>query len=100
MVVHRNSLTVLPDTCLNFPCNETCGPDCELCWDCLDLDQRYDMQLAYLEQKSIGDMKRLFPPKTDLRKNPEKDFWKLLEPQSRLHLKWFMEMCIKDESFC
>lgn len=100
MVVHRNSLSVMPETCLNFPCNETCETGCELCWDCLDLDQRYDMQLAYLEQKSSGDMKRLFPPRKGFVEKAQNDFWDSLKPQSRLHTKWFMEMCQKDEKFC
>lgn len=100
MVVHRNSLTVTSETCLNSPCNETCNAECELCWNCLNLSQRYDMQLAYLEQKSSGDMKRLFPPKKEFIEKAQNDFWDSLQPQSKLHTKWFMKMSTKDENFC
>lgn len=100
MVVHPNSLSVLPDTCMNFPCNETCAEECELCWDCLDLDRRYELQLAYLEQMNSGDMKRLFPPKSDFLRTADDKFWASLEPESRHHTMWFAEMCKKHEKFC
>lgn len=99
MVAHKNSLTVRPETCLNHPCNETCEtPQCDLCWKCLNDTQTYEMRQAYLEQKSRGDMKRLFPPTKDF--DIEKDFWESLGPENRLHLKWFNEMCEKDHDFC
>lgn len=62
MICHPESVTVLPDHCTTAPCNETCLYFmCKLCWDCLSQDQKYDVQVAYREQKSSGDMKRVFP---------------------------------------
>ena len=62
MICHPESITVLPDHCTTAPCNESCMLFmCKLCWGCLSQDQKYDVQVAYREQKSSGDMKRVFP---------------------------------------
>lgn len=100
MVVHRNGLTVNPKTCLNHPCNETCSVECELCWNCLSLNNQYDMRVAYLEQMQSGDMRRIFPPKKEFLETADDDFWNSLQPQSKLQAKWFHEMCKKSEKFC
>lgn len=100
MVVHRNSLTVKAEICMKLPCNQTCFSQCELCFNCLTQDQRYDLQLAYMEQMDSGEMKRLFPPSKDFVENSGEDFWNSMLPESKLHVKWFHEMCQKDKKFC
>lgn len=60
---HDNSLTVLPEVCTKDPCNKSCNAlECELCWDCLDKNFKYDLKLAYLEHMNMGEMKRVVPP--------------------------------------
>lgn len=100
MVVHPNSLKVLPKTCMNFPCNQLFAPQCELCWNFLHQDQKYDLLVAYLGQMRVGEMKRLFPPKKDFMDEADEHFWNSLQHESKLHVKWFMEMCKKDDKFC
>lgn len=63
MMGHEESLTVLPETCVNSPCNGTCeAPECKLCWHCQGRNQRHDLHVAYRENKHRGAMKRVFPP--------------------------------------
>lgn len=63
MICHEESLTVMPETCINKPCNETCdSAECQWCWNCLSKNQRHDQHLAYREAKHRGSMKRVFPP--------------------------------------
>lgn len=62
-ICHVNSLTVLPETCMNSPCVESCdAPECELCWNCLTHNFKWDLMMAYLEHMNKGDMKRVVPP--------------------------------------
>lgn len=62
-VCHVNSLTVLPEICMKPPCINSCdAPECELCWDCLTRNFRWDLKMAYLEHMNRGDMKRVVPP--------------------------------------
>lgn len=100
MVVHSNSLKVKPETCMSFPCNQSYAPQCELCWNFLNQDRRYDLRIAYLEQMRSGEMKRLFPPKKDFMAETDDGFWDSLQRESKHHLKWFIEMCKRDEKFC
>lgn len=60
---HEESITVRPEECVNRPCNETCDAvECELCWQCLDNNEKHDLHLAYREIKHRGSMRRVFPP--------------------------------------
>jgi tubulin monoglycylase TTLL15 len=100
MVVHRNSLKVKPEICMDFPCDHMYAPQCDLCWNFLNQDRRYDLQVAYLEQMHSGEMKRLFPPKKDFMDDTDSSFLDEVQLESQLHVRWFVEMCKKDEKFC
>ena len=63
MVAHEESWTILPETCINKPCNETCTDSeiCKLCLRCMNNNQKHELHLAYREAKNRGAMKRVFP---------------------------------------
>lgn len=100
MVANRDSMSVLPETCLSASCLDCKNDDCELCWKCMDGTARYDLIQAYREQLNSGDFKRLFPPDEKFMATANDDFWNDLLDANRMHFKWFVEMCKKNRKFC
>lgn len=96
MAYHFHSFSVLPQICMNSPCNITCkDSECNLCNKCLKLNQKYDLRMAYQEQMNIGVMKRVFPV-TNLKSTE----FASLSSENQLHSKWFIEMCKNNKRFC
>lgn len=98
MVCHKESLTTNPRVCIDTPCRENCdAKECDLCWNCLSQNQRFDLHLAYRETKNKGAMKRVFPPSKEALSD---DYLQSLSKANRWMTKWFLEMCKKDSDFC
>lgn len=62
MICHPESITVMPEICANKPCSDSCDLDmCKMCWECLNLDEKYELQVAYREHRNRGAMRRVIP---------------------------------------
>jgi hypothetical protein len=99
MAAHPNGMSVKPEICVN-ECSKCEEEKCEICWHCLDNNEKYDRILAYREQINIGDFKRLFPPEKDFLDEAEEEFWDKLNEENEKHVKWYREMCKKNKKFC
>lgn len=98
MVCHHESLTTNPRICIDTACKDNCkAKECELCWNCLTNNQRYELHLTYREIKSKGAMKRIFPPSKELLSD---EYLRSLTKSNQLLARWFLAMCEKDHDFC
>lgn len=61
MVMGTAGILVKPELCVNYPCNETCPTECNLCKNCMTSTQSYDLIQAYQEAMHVGAFKRIFP---------------------------------------
>lgn len=62
MICHPESITVLPEMCGNEPCSVSCDLEmCKMCWQCKNLDEKYELQMAYREHRNRGAMRRVIP---------------------------------------
>lgn len=91
--INEDDVKVELETCNSDPCDDDCTVEkCKLCWQCLDNNQRFDIKMAYGEQKRIGKFKRLLP---DV--NADTTF---ARDSNKYHQRWFKVMCEKDKRFC
>jgi hypothetical protein len=88
-----SDVKVQSEFCDGAQCIDSCRSEkCSLCWQCLDDDERFDVEMAYGEQKRIGSFKRLFP-NANLHTFFMSDF-------NKKHSEWFNFMCEKNRIFC
>ncbi|KAG5668597.1 hypothetical protein PVAND_016533 [Polypedilum vanderplanki] len=102
MICHDETLTVLPEICINSPCNDTCSDKnlCSLCFNCMTNNQKHELHLAYRETKNKGTMKRVFPaPAADIEEMDD-EYLNNLNEENRWLTLWYIEMCKKDVDFC
>ena len=89
----ENNVRVRSEICNGSECIDSCRTEkCSLCWQCLDDDERFDLQMAFGEQKRIGSLKRLFP-NVNLHSFFMSDF-------NKQHTNWFKFMCKENRVFC
>lgn len=89
----ENNVKARSEICNGAECRDSCRLEkCVLCWQCLDDDERFDLQMAYGEQKRIGAFKRLFP-NVNLHPFFMSDF-------NKHHTNWFKLMCENNKIFC
>ncbi|KAG5669196.1 hypothetical protein PVAND_017089 [Polypedilum vanderplanki] len=102
MVAHPNGMTIKPEICLSDTCINNCDdPICNICWHCLNVNEKFERILAYREQMNLGDFKRLFPPNREVfNKLPINLVEENLLEETRKHVEWFFEMCKKNNKFC
>lgn len=90
---NENNVRVQSEFCDGSECIDSCRSEkCSLCWQCLDNDERFDLAMAYGEQKRIGKFKRLFP-NVNLHSFFMSDF-------NKHHTNWFKYMCESNKIFC
>lgn len=103
MVAHIHSRTILPDFCI-FECDNVCTGRCKLCTRCQTSTHMYEVIVAYREQMSSGDFKRLFPPDMEFYKElgNHEEYIEKFDYVNRLYLQWFYEMCKtkRNRHFC
>ena len=98
MVVYHDALTVKPEICLNYPCNEDCEDEaCKFCWNCLQVNKKFEMIQAFHEQMNRGHFTRLFPVEKE---EIAEDLWEDVTSVNKFYIEWFKEMCKKNEHFC
>lgn len=89
----ENDVKVQSETCNGSTCAESCRSEkCSLCWQCLDDDERFDLAMAYGEQKRVGKFQRLFP---DVKLH---SFF--MSDANKQHTSWFKLMCEENQNFC
>jgi len=114
----KSSMTVFPETCMSKPCNESCeAAACDVCWNCLSADQKFDRRRAYVNFYNQGEFTRIIPPSNVMRivnrlhfhqqftpqefmKNAGDDYWNSLTPANRRQSQWMMGMCLKMKRYC
>lgn len=90
---NENDVKVQSEFCDGAECIDSCrSKKCKLCWQCLDDDERFDLAMAYGEQKRVGSFKRLFP-------NPNLHSF-FMTDFNKQHTNWFKFMCEKNRIFC
>lgn len=102
MVAHINGRTILPEFCIP-ECDHHCDGKCKLCTRCQTSTHMYNIVLAYREQLSSGDFKRLFPPDKEFYDAIDRDVYiEKFDFVNQLYLEWFYWMCYdkKNRHFC
>ncbi|CAO1415734.1 unnamed protein product [Diamesa serratosioi] len=99
LINNPRTVSVLPNVCMQAPCNESCDSyKCELCRQCMSEDQKYDTIVALQEQTNRGAFKRLFPV-SNYGDFGSVDFDEL-SSADQMHFDWFVEMCKTNKHFC
>lgn len=94
MVSNPSDIAVNIESCVKNSCLENChNPECELCTNCLTIDQQQELHEAYREHTRRGGFKRVFPSKS----HPKAE---KLTAKSQLVAKWFEAKCKIDENWC
>lgn len=94
MISNPSNIAVNLESCISHDCAYNCEKlECELCLNCLDDENLFELHEAHREHSKRGGFTRVFPSK-------EHPTAENLTDKSQLMVKWIAAKCEVDMDWC